>query len=75
MDLDGNTWARQLVGSDSTRTRYDVFGANGAWLGSLTLPISVAEWGGQFFARGRIYAAVEDGEGRPAVVRVDVVRR
>lgn len=72
VDLDGNTWARHLVGSDSTRTRYDVFSPAGAWLGPVTVPVAVPEYGGQFFGRKAIYSTVEDADGRPAIVRVQV---
>ena len=72
VDLDGNVWARYLVGSDSTRTRYDVFSPAGAWLGPVTVPVAVPEWGGQFFGRKAIYSTVEDEDGRPAIVRVKV---
>jgi hypothetical protein len=72
VDLDGNVWARYLVGSDSTRTRYDVFSPVGAWLGPVTVPVAVPEWGGQFFGRRAIYSTVEDADGRPAIVRVKV---
>lgn len=72
VDLDGNIWARHLVGSDSTRTRYDVFSPAGAWLGPVTVPVAVPEWGGQFFGRKTIYSTVEDAAGRPAIVRVKV---
>ncbi len=72
VDLDGNIWARHLVGSDSTRTRYDIFSPDGAWLGPVTVPVAVPEWGGQFFGRKTIYSVVEDADGRPAIVRVKV---
>jgi 6-bladed beta-propeller len=72
VDLDGNIWARHLVGSDSTRTRYDVFSPAGAWLGPVTVPVAVPEWGGQFFGRKTIFSTVEDPDGRPAIVRVNV---
>jgi hypothetical protein len=72
VDFDGNIWARQLVGSDSTRTRYDVFSPAGAWLGEARVPVAVSEWGGQFFGRKTIYSVAEDAEGRPMVVRVAV---
>lgn len=74
VDLDGNIWARQLVGSDSVKTRFDVFAPSGAWLGTLSLPISVPEYGGQFFGHGVIYGVAEDNEGRPMIVRVNRVQ-
>lgn len=69
VDLDGNIFARQLVGSDSTQTRFDVFSPAGAWLGALTIPASMPEFGGQFYGRRAIYFVVEGEDGRPAIVR------
>lgn len=74
VDRDGRIWARQLVGSDSTRTRYDVFDAEGRWMGPVELPRAVPEWGAIHFGRGAIYAAVEDAAGRPVVKRWRLVR-
>ena len=72
VDLDGNIWARHLIGSDSTRTAYDVFGPNGAWLGGLVVPVAIPEWGGQFFGRRAVYTATEDEDGRPIIVRLRI---
>ncbi len=74
VDLEGNVWARHLIGSDSTRTLYDVYASSGAWLGPVALPAAVPEYGGQFFGAGAIYAVVEDQEGRPMVVRLTRMR-
>jgi hypothetical protein len=72
VDLDGNTWARRLIGTDSTQTLYDLFSPAGAWLGPVMVPTAVPEWGAQFFGHGAIYSAIEDQDGRPAVVRLSV---
>lgn len=74
VDLDGNVWARRLVGSDSTRTLYDVFAPSGAWLGPVTVPVAVPEYGGQFFGHSVIYSVGEDGDGRPMIVRANRVQ-
>jgi hypothetical protein len=71
VDLDGNVWARHLIGSDSTRTLYDVFSPAGAWLGAVTVPVTVPEYGGQFFGHGVIYSVGEDSDGRPMIVRTN----
>lgn len=70
VDVDGNIFARQLLGSDSTRTRYDVFSPAGAWLGTITVPVAVPEWGPRFFGRRSIYTVTEDADGRPMIVRL-----
>jgi hypothetical protein len=74
VDGEGNIWARSLLGSDSTKTRYDVFGPDGAWLGTLSIGIAMPEWGSQLFGRGVIYASIEDDDGRPVVVKLRVER-
>lgn len=74
VDLDGTIFVRQLLGSDSTRTRFDVFSPDGAWLGTLTLPVAIPEYGGQFFGRRAIYVATEGEDGRPAIVRLSRTR-
>ena len=67
-------WARRLIGTDSTKTAYDVFGPDGSWLGSVSVPTGTPEWGGMYIDRSSIYAATEDADGRPVVVRLRVVR-
>ncbi|MDZ4863264.1 MAG: hypothetical protein SGJ01_07435 [Gemmatimonadota bacterium] len=70
VDMDGNVWARRLVGSDSTWVTFDVFSPDGMWLGPLTVPFAIPQWGGQFFGHGAIYAVIEDADGRPAIVKL-----
>jgi hypothetical protein len=72
VDEDGNIWARQLLGSDSTQTVFDVLDARGAWLGTLRVPYGVEEYGGAFFGRGAIYLKTESDDGRPVIVRLRV---
>lgn len=74
MDEEGNVWAKQVVGSDSTQTRFDVIAANGTWLGSVTVPVAIEDWGPVRFGRGVLYAPAEDDDGRPVVVRFRVER-
>ena len=74
VDEDGNAWVRRFAGSDSTKTGYDVFGPDGSWLGGLTIPAGIREYGGQLFAKGMIYAVVDDDEGRPRIKRFRVIR-
>ena len=72
VDEDGNIWAHQLLGSDSTQSTFDVLDKSGAWLGTLRLPYAVEDYGGAFFGRGVIYIKTENEDGRPAIVRVRV---
>lgn len=70
VDLDGNIFARQFAGSDSTRTRFDVFSPAGAWLGSITLPVALPEQSVEFFGRRAIYVVANGKDGRPSIVRL-----
>ena len=70
VDPSGGIWARHLVGSDSTKTRFDVFGADGSWLGQLTTPIGLPEYGGMTFTRDGLVAAIEGDDGLPTIVRL-----
>jgi hypothetical protein len=74
VDEDEYLWARRLVGSDTTKTRYDVFGPDGSWLGEVTVPLTTPEWGGMYLGRGSLYSATEDEDGSPVVVRLRIVR-
>ncbi|MBC7894685.1 MAG: hypothetical protein H7066_04690 [Cytophagaceae bacterium] len=75
VDEDGNTWARQLLGSDSNRTTFVVLDPRGAWSGSVRVPYGIEEYGGAYFGKGKVYLKTEDDEGRPLVVRLRVVAR
>lgn len=72
VDEDGNIWARRLIGSDSTQTTFDVFDARGTWMGPISIPYGIAEYGGAWFGKGAIYVKTEDENGRPAIVRLAV---
>ena len=72
VDEEGNIWARQLVGSDSTQTTFDVLDPRGTWLGTVRVPYSVDEYGAAFFGRRAIYVKTEGEDGRPVIVRVRV---
>ncbi len=74
VDESDHLWARLLIGTDSTKTAFDVFGPDGSWLGPVVIPIGTPEWGGMYIGRGSIYAATEDADGRPAIVRLRIMR-
>lgn len=74
VDDAGYLWARRLVGSDSTRTAFDVFDPAGAWLGGLTVPVEIPEYGGHLITATDLYAASTDADGRPVVLRFRIRR-
>jgi hypothetical protein len=74
IDEDGNIWARQLVGTDRTKTMFLIFGPNGADLGRAVLPAFVPDWGGIAFGRGTIFVRTEDDDGQPIVLRIGIAR-
>ena len=74
VDPTGAIWARQLNGADPSRTRFDVFGADGSWFGQLTTPIRLPESGGLIFTRDGLLANIEGDDGLPAIVRLRFTR-
>ena len=64
----GRTWVRRYTAG--TRVLYDVFGADGAFLGPVEASIPVNEWGMQVWTRNGLVALIEDEGGRPTVVRL-----
>jgi hypothetical protein len=74
VDEDDHLWVRRFAGSDSTQTAYDVFRPDGSWLGPVVVPVSMPEWGNQYFANGLVYAVTEDDDGRPTIVKLRIVR-
>ena len=74
VDGAGYLWARRLIGGDSIRTTFDVFAPAGAWLGGLTMPVAVPEYGGHVITAGDFYTRSEDDDGRPVVIRFRIIR-
>ncbi|NOT07258.1 MAG: hypothetical protein HOP28_03540 [Gemmatimonadales bacterium] len=70
VDESGRVWARRYAVSDSTRTTFDLFAGTGAWLGTVTAPFRVRDYGLQVYTKSGFVAIIEDEEGRPTVVRV-----
>lgn len=73
-DEAGHTWVRQLGANDSTRATLDVFDPTGAWLGAVTIPHRVPEYGGLLITSAAVYSQVEDDDGRPVIVRLGIRR-
>ncbi|MBK8245905.1 MAG: hypothetical protein IPK85_00610 [Gemmatimonadetes bacterium] len=57
-DEAGHLWVRQLGANDSTRARLDVFDPTGAWLGAVTIPHHVPEYGGLLITSAAVYSQV-----------------
>ena len=71
VDQSGRTWARRYS-ADTTRSRYDVFDSTGAYLGPVTVPLGLKDWGNQAWTRDGLVTVIEDDEGRPTVVSLKV---
>jgi hypothetical protein len=69
VDEEGNRWIRFHELADSARTHFDVFDGEGAWLGRVVSPILFPGYGREAWGRGEVVMAIEDEEGRPAIVR------
>lgn len=74
VDRQGNTWARVGVESDSVPPRFDVFGPDGAWLGSVQAPARMPMYPQPVFGRDEMLVITEDADGMPAVVRYRIER-
>lgn len=73
VDESGRIWSRRPSVVDTTKTFYDVFDSAGAYLGPVTVPFKIREWGLQAWTREGVVAIIEDDEGRPTVVRMRLV--
>ena len=71
IDQSGRVWARRYS-ADTTSSRYDVFDSTGAYLGPVTVPLRLREWGTQAWTRDGVVTVIEDEEGRPTVVSLRV---
>jgi 6-bladed beta-propeller protein len=72
VDPSGRVWARRFSVADSTKTRFDVFDSTGAYLGPITVPFKLKEWGNQVWTRDGLVTIIEDEEGRPTVIRLKI---
>ncbi len=70
VDPAGRVWARRFAGADTTRTSFDIFDSTGAYLGPVTTPVKIPEYGAAAWTRDGLVAVIEDAEGRPTVVRL-----
>jgi hypothetical protein len=75
VDQSGRVWVRRhaVAVADTARTAYEVFDSTGAYLGPVSVPLMIPEYGLQAWTRDGLVAIVEDGDGRPTVVRLRLV--
>ena len=70
VDPAGRIWVRRHAPGSTDLVLYDVFGADGAFLGPVSVSLPVPEWGMQAWTPTGLVALIEDDEGRPTVVRL-----
>jgi hypothetical protein len=70
VDQSGRVWVRRHTVADTTRAVFELFDSTGAFLGPVTLPFQMNEWGLQTWTRDGLVTLIEDQEGRPTVVRL-----
>jgi len=73
VDPTGRVWARRYAVSDTTRTSYDLFDTKGAYLGPVGTPLHISTWGAQAWTPTGVVTVIEDGDGRPTIVRLKLV--
>jgi hypothetical protein len=67
VDDRGNTWVQAAIGKDSTR--FDVFAADGRWLGPVVLPAAMSAYAPFVISDGVLYFATAGADGFPEVRR------
>lgn len=72
VDGDGYRWIRLDPGTDSTRSTFDIFSAEGNFLGTLETSPALPQYGRMAFGRGELVVARENDDGLPVVVRYAV---
>lgn len=75
IDGSGRVWARRYAVADTSRSYFDVFDSEGAYLGPVTVPFKMSKWGMQAWTRDGVVTVIEDDEGRPTVVRLQLIIR
>ena len=74
MAPDGTVWVNLSDDDSELPSRFDVFDAQGVWRGQVQSPVVIRNWGARWFGNDEIVAAIEDEDGRPAVVRLKIQR-
>jgi hypothetical protein len=69
VDREGHRWLRLDPGTDSTRSTFDIFNAEGVYLGALAVSPALPLYGRMAFGRNELVVARENADGLPVVVR------
>ena len=69
VDREGHRWLRLDPGTDTTRSTFDIFNAEGVYLGALGVSPALPMYGRMAFGRGELVVARENADGLPVVVR------
>lgn len=72
VDRQGHRWVRLDPGTDSTRSTFDIFDAEGVLLGTLATSPALPQYGRLAFGRDELLVARENEDGLPVVVRYAV---
>jgi hypothetical protein len=72
VDGGGNVWL--TADADSASARFDVFSAEGSWLGRVVMPESFDPFTPSAWGTDRLYVAREDGDGVPYIARYRIAR-
>ncbi|HEV8612650.1 MAG TPA: 6-bladed beta-propeller [Gemmatimonadales bacterium] len=70
VDQGGRVWVRRWTVADTGKTWFDLFDSTGVYLGPVSVPFKLAEWGNQAWTSNGLVTAIEDAEGRPTIVRL-----
>lgn len=68
VDGEGRRWVRLGATPAEGGVLYDVFDADGAWLGPVRVPARFSQWGPQHWGRDRVVLAITDDDGMPVIV-------
>lgn len=69
VDREGHRWLRLDPGMDSTRSTFDIFDAEGVYLGALGVSPALPMYGRIAFGREELVVARENADGLPVVAR------
>ena len=71
----GTIWVTTDPGDDSLHTHFDLFTAEGIWLGAVRAPTRLRPYGMTAWTREAVYSIQQTTEGLPVVKRYRVVRQ
>ncbi len=69
VDREGHRWLRLDPGTDTTRSTFDIFNAEGVYLGALGVSPALPMYGRMAFGREELVVARENADGLPVMVR------